>query len=111
KYVNMGAFSPEEVRKIAIEDEDLPFGDLDPDDIPPPPAEEGLLSGKGGKGGEQGQGGFGSGEGGDDDGGEDKSGDYGAGDEALDTVDARWQRLLAQDAVEWKETAHPRDDG
>lgn len=58
KYINMGAIAPEEVRKVIIEDEDLPYGDLDPDELPPPPAEEGLLSGKGGKGGDQEQGGF-----------------------------------------------------
>jgi ADP-ribose pyrophosphatase YjhB (NUDIX family) len=115
KYVNMGAFSPGEVRKIAIEDEDLPFGDLDPDELPPPPAEEGLLSGKG-KGGEQGQGGFGAGEG-EEDGGEDKSGDYGAGDSSITMDELREEmrtiirEAMALDAVEWKETQHKRDDG
>jgi hypothetical protein len=43
KYVDMGSFSPQEIRKIAIEDPELPFGGLDPDDVPKPPAEEGLL--------------------------------------------------------------------
>lgn len=43
KYVDMGSFSPQEIRKIAIEDPELPFGGLDPDDAPEPPAEEGLL--------------------------------------------------------------------
>ncbi len=67
KFVNMGAISPAEVRKAIVEDEDMPYADLglDPEDMPDPPAEEGLLSGKGGKGGgEPGQGGFGASEGG-----------------------------------------------
>jgi hypothetical protein len=33
-YVDMGAFSPEEVRGIAISDPKLPYGDLDPNDLP-----------------------------------------------------------------------------
>lgn len=75
KYVNMGAFSPGEVRKIAIEDPNLPFSDLDPDDLPPPPAEEGLLSGKGGKGGS------GDGEGEENGGGPSGTSNFLAGDE------------------------------
>ncbi len=43
KYVDMGAVSPAEIRKIIIEDPQLPFTGLDPDDVPEPPAEEGLL--------------------------------------------------------------------
>lgn len=43
KYVDMGALSPGEVRKIIIDDKDLPYTGLDPDDVPEPPAEEGLL--------------------------------------------------------------------
>jgi phage-related protein (TIGR01555 family) len=43
KYVDMGAFSPAEIRKVAIDDPDLPFTDLDPEDVPEAPAEEGLL--------------------------------------------------------------------
>lgn len=43
KYVDMGAISPGEVRKIIVEDPNLPFTGLDPDDVPEPPAEEGLL--------------------------------------------------------------------
>lgn len=43
KYVDMGAISPGEVRKIIIEDPELPFTGLDPDDVPEPPAEAGLL--------------------------------------------------------------------
>jgi hypothetical protein len=42
KYVDMGAFAPEEVRGIAINNPELPFTDLDPDDVPEPPAEEGV---------------------------------------------------------------------
>ncbi len=43
KYVDMGALSPGEVRKIIIDDKDLPYTGLTPDDVPEPPAEEGLL--------------------------------------------------------------------
>ena len=43
KYVDMGAFSPGEIRKVAIDDPDLPFTGLSPEDVPEPPAEEGLL--------------------------------------------------------------------
>lgn len=34
KYVDMGALAPEEIRKAVIDDPDLPFADLDPDDVP-----------------------------------------------------------------------------
>jgi uncharacterized protein len=43
KYVDMGAISPGEVRKIIIDDPELPYTGLDPDDLPEPPAEEGLM--------------------------------------------------------------------
>lgn len=43
KYVDLGAFSPGEVRKVAIENKDLPFTGLKAEDVPEPPAEEGLL--------------------------------------------------------------------
>jgi hypothetical protein len=43
KYVDMGAISPGEVRKAIIDDPELPYTGLDPDDVPEPPAEEGLL--------------------------------------------------------------------
>jgi uncharacterized protein len=43
KYVDMGALSPAEIRKAIIEDPDLPYTGLDPDEVPEPPAEEGLL--------------------------------------------------------------------
>jgi hypothetical protein len=42
-YVDMGALAPEEVRRIIIDDPELPYVGLDPDDIPEPPAEQGLL--------------------------------------------------------------------
>lgn len=42
-YVDMGALAPEEVRKIIINDPELPYTGLNPADIPEPPAEEGLL--------------------------------------------------------------------
>lgn len=34
KYVDMGAIAPAEIRKIIVEDPDLPFTGLDPDDVP-----------------------------------------------------------------------------
>jgi phage-related protein (TIGR01555 family) len=43
KYVDMGAISPEEVRGVIIADPDLPYTGLDPDDVPEPPAEEGIV--------------------------------------------------------------------
>jgi DNA topoisomerase IB len=43
KYVDMGAVGPDEVRKIIIADKELPYTNLKPDDLPEPPAEEGLL--------------------------------------------------------------------
>lgn len=33
-YVDMGAIAPEEVRRRIIDDPDLPYADLDPDDVP-----------------------------------------------------------------------------
>ncbi len=43
KYVDMGAIGPGEVRQIIIDDPELPYTGLNPDDVPEPPAEEGLL--------------------------------------------------------------------
>ena len=43
KYVDMGAISPGEVRKIIVDDPELPYTGLNPDDVPEPPAGEGLL--------------------------------------------------------------------
>jgi len=43
KYIDAGVLAPEEVRRIIIDDPDLPYAGLDPDDVPEPPAEEGLL--------------------------------------------------------------------
>lgn len=57
KYVDMGAFSPGEIRKVAVNDPDLEYTEFDPEDIPEPPAEEGLLGpGTGGGGGGEGGG-------------------------------------------------------
>lgn len=49
KYVDMSAISPAEVRQIIIKDKDLPYTGLDPDDVPEPPAEEGLIDQDGGE--------------------------------------------------------------
>jgi hypothetical protein len=48
KYVDMGAISPGEVRKAIIEDQELPYTSLKPEDVPEPPADEGLLGPGGG---------------------------------------------------------------
>lgn len=40
KYVDMGAFSPGEIRKIKIEDPTLPYTDMDPEDTPDLRSEE-----------------------------------------------------------------------
>ena len=42
-YVDMGVFGQEEIRNIEIEDDDSPYNALDPDDMPEPPAEAGVL--------------------------------------------------------------------
>lgn len=49
-YVDMGVIGQEEVRDILIADDDSPYNGLDPDDLPEPPAETGMLPG-GGAGG------------------------------------------------------------
>lgn len=40
--LDQGAISPEEIRKIIIEDPELPYTGLDPDDVPEPPEQPGL---------------------------------------------------------------------
>ena len=40
KYVDMGAFSPGEIRKIKIDDPTLPYTDMDPEEVPDLRAEE-----------------------------------------------------------------------
>ncbi len=47
-YVDMGAISPGEVRKTIIDNRDLPFADLDPDDVPEPPDPMGMGGEEGG---------------------------------------------------------------
>lgn len=88
KYVTMGALDPGEVRKRIIDDPSMPYADLDPDDVPEPPADEG------------GEGGFGEGgpEGGG--GGAPPSGGRAERPEGQDSA------LAAFD--EWKESDHPR---
>lgn len=57
KYISMGSLAPEEVRKRIIDDPELPYAGLDPDDVPDLETEEeaGLTFGK--KPGEEGEGG------------------------------------------------------
>ena len=51
-YVDMGVLAPEEIRGVLIDDPELPFGDLDPDDVPELKQEEegGLIPPGAGKG-------------------------------------------------------------
>lgn len=56
-YVDLGAISPAEVRKRIIDDPELPYADLDPDDVPEPPDPMGMGDDPEG-GGEGGGGGF-----------------------------------------------------
>jgi phage-related protein (TIGR01555 family) len=42
-YVDMGVIGQEEIRAIEIEDDDSPYNGLDPDDLPEPPAEAGIM--------------------------------------------------------------------
>ena len=42
-YVDIAAISPGEVRARIIKDKKLPYTSLSPEDLPEPPAEEGLL--------------------------------------------------------------------
>jgi uncharacterized protein len=92
KYVNMGALDPAEVRKRIVDDPDLPYTDIDPDDVPEPPQPEG--------GGEP----FGGEPSGDPDlGGDPSPAREGAQDRRPPfAVDA----LFAHD--EWHESDHPR---
>jgi uncharacterized protein len=89
-YVNMGAIDAGEVRRVIVNDPDLPFSGLDPDDVPEPPQQE-QMGGPGGGGNGGGGGGpdalFGGGEGG------------GANDAVVP---------FARDAAPWNESDHPR---
>ena len=49
KYIDAGVLAPEEVRRRIIDDADMPYADLDPDDVPEPPQEEGLDEPHGGE--------------------------------------------------------------
>jgi phage-related protein (TIGR01555 family) len=57
-YVDMGVIGQEEVREIVIADDDSPYNGLEPDDLPEPPADQGMVQGGGAGGG--GEGGSGS---------------------------------------------------
>ena len=53
-YVDMGVIGQEEVRKVEIDDDDSPYNGLDPDDMPEPPADQGMVQGGGAGGGGEG---------------------------------------------------------
>ena len=50
-YVDMGVVGQDEVRRGEIADPDSPYNALDPDDMPEPPDQTGMIQGKGGEGG------------------------------------------------------------
>jgi ADP-ribose pyrophosphatase YjhB (NUDIX family) len=90
KYVDMGAISPAEVRKTIIEDPDLPYTALDPEDVPDLASEE--------EDGLEPEGGRPDPKAGGEEGGEPQGG--GANDADLP--------FGATDAAEFKEDEHPR---
>lgn len=103
-YIDNGTVSPEEVRGIVVSDPGLPYTGLDPNDVPEPPAQEGLLSGKGGMGGAPG------GSENDGDGREmsDSGGDRAQDEDTGEIIEVA-PDVFAMD--EWKEHLHPRDQG
>ena len=127
-YVDMGALAPEEVRGTLIDNPTLPFGDLDPDDVPelkqeeeggliPPGAgkgEEAVLGEPGGPGQPAGGAAPGGGHGDpafqEDGGAAAKSANVlpfrarGAADE----LDPIFASLVGDAAIEWNEGQHPR---
>lgn len=99
-FVDGGAIAPEEWRQAIINDPELPFADLDPDDMPEPPEQEG---------------GFGD-PGGDPDGDPDGGAPGGAGAPGGEGVPtpppsakgASASRAAPQAGDEWSEADHPR---
>jgi hypothetical protein len=88
--VNMGAFSPAEVRAVVINDPESPFAGLDPDDVPEPPQQPGMPGAEGGG----------------------LPGTEGAEEEQDDQDGAAVPRGgQAQDSAEWNEDDHPRGEG
>ncbi len=93
-YVDIGSFSPGEIRKVVIDDPDSPFAGLDPDDVPEPPDP------MGGEGGDP----FG--------GGDDEQGDGGGKENPAPKAgegasDAEIADFFAHDAA-WNEADHDR---
>ena len=106
-YIDMGVFGQDEVRKLEIADDNSPYNGLDPDDMPEPPDQMGMVQGKGGEGGE------GGGEGGDSD---RAMNDDGAADEALSDDErvieiAPDVYLALDDGGKFDESKHKRDSG
>lgn len=93
KYVNLGAIAPEEVRQRIIDDPELPYADLNPDDIPEPPDTQGLNE-PGAKQPDNDNGGGAP---------QPKKEGGGAEDEEIP--------FLAADSLEWNEADHDRDEG
>lgn len=95
-FVDGGAIAPEEWRQAIINDPELPFADLDPDDMPEPPEQEG---------------GFGD-PGGDPDGGAPGGagapGGGGAPTPLPSAKGASASRAAPQAGDEWSEADHPR---
>lgn len=95
-YVDMGVVGQEEVREIIVADEDSPYNGLEPDNLPPPPAQEGMIPPHGGE-----KGGEGGGEGGGD--GHEMDG---AADRALIEIE---DDVYAFDDGQFDESKHKRD--
>ena len=99
-YIDSGVLSPGEVRKIIIEDPELPYAGLDPDDVPEPPEPE---MGAGGDDEDGGEGGAGGGEP-----GKKKPGEGGeaANDGAIPFAEGALDAFFAED--DFNEADHPR---
>lgn len=110
KYVDMGALHPAEVRAVIINDPDLPYTELDPDDVPDLLDEEQAgLEPVGGRP----QIGGGEGDGGDGGGANDAAVPF--DDDEFDILDVEeiepgvFVAILAQDEARFEESKHPRD--
>ena len=129
-YVDMGVLAPEEIRGVLIDDPELPFGDLDPDDVPELKQEEegGLIPPGAGKGeeavlgepGGPGQPAGGPAAAGPKPGDPAFQEDGGAAAKsanvlpfrargAADELDPIFASLVGDAAIEWNEGEHPRD--
>lgn len=94
-YIDAGVIGQEEVRNIVVADEDSPYNGLDPDDLPEPPADQGMMP-PGGGGGEGGA-------------GSDNKEVEGAADESLGAVTEVALDVFAFDEGQFDESKIKRD--